>query len=121
MPLSFTDIYIAMVSHTHNVCAANVYIAIVSTIVETDRPQMELQAGLQLLGPVYDKFIDIADLYEPIDTGRTEDVFVTKSYDATSHFETVCDDVKDVWRRATGETLVLKKRQTQEEEQRAMA
>jgi Rab GDP dissociation inhibitor len=44
-----------MVSSTHNVCAKDVYIAIVSTIVETDRPEMEIQAGLALLGPVYDK------------------------------------------------------------------
>jgi Rab GDP dissociation inhibitor len=36
---------------------------------------------------------------------------VTRSYDATSHFETMCDDVKDVWRRAVGEDLVLKKRE----------
>lgn len=49
------DIYIAMVSSTHNVCAKDVYVAIVSTIVETDRPEQEIQPGLQLLGPIYDK------------------------------------------------------------------
>ncbi len=49
------DIYIAMVSSTHNVCAKDVYVAIVSTIVETDRPEQEIAPGLQLLGPIYDK------------------------------------------------------------------
>jgi Rab GDP dissociation inhibitor len=44
-----------MVSSTHNVCAPNVYIAIVSTIIETDRPEMEIAPGIQLLGPIYDK------------------------------------------------------------------
>lgn len=29
-------------------------------------------------------------------------VFVSTSYDATSHFETTCDDVLDIFRRATG-------------------
>ena len=44
-----------MVSSTHNVCAKDVYIAIVSTIVETDKPEQEIQPGIQLLGPIYDK------------------------------------------------------------------
>ena len=51
------DIYIAMVSSTHNVCAKDIYIAIVSTIIETDRPEQEIAAGLQLLGPIYDKSV----------------------------------------------------------------
>ena len=49
------DIYIASVSSTHNVCAKDIFIAIVSTIVETDKPEMEIAPGLQLLGPIYDK------------------------------------------------------------------
>lgn len=51
----FLDIYVAMVSSTHNVCAKDIYVAIVSTIVETDRPETEIVPGLQLLGPIYDK------------------------------------------------------------------
>ena len=49
------DIYIAMVSSTHNVCAKDVYVAIVSTIVETNDPEAEIEPGLKLLGPVFDK------------------------------------------------------------------
>lgn len=49
------DIYIAMVSSTHNVCAKDVYIAIVSTIVETNRPEQEIEPGLRLLGTIYEK------------------------------------------------------------------
>jgi Rab GDP dissociation inhibitor len=52
-----SDIYVAMVSSTHNVCAKDIYIAIVSTIVETDRPEQEILPGLQLLGPIYDKWV----------------------------------------------------------------
>ena len=44
-----------MVSSTHNVCSMDIYIAIVSTIVETDKPEQEIQPGLNLLGPIYDK------------------------------------------------------------------
>ena len=50
-----SDIYIAMVSSTHNVCAKDVYVAIVSTIVETNDPEAEIEPGLKLLGPVFDK------------------------------------------------------------------
>ena len=51
------DIYIAMVSSTHNVCAKDVYVAIVSTIVETDKPELEIAPGLLLLGNIYDKYV----------------------------------------------------------------
>jgi len=44
-----------MVSSTHNVCAKDVYVAIVSAIVETKNPEQEIQRGLDLLGPVFDK------------------------------------------------------------------
>ena len=49
------DIYVACVSSTHNVCAKDVYIAIVSTIVETDKPELEIRPGLDLLGPIHEK------------------------------------------------------------------
>ena len=48
-----------MVSSTHNVCAKDLYIAIVSTIVETDKPELEIAPGLQLLGPIYDKYVAV--------------------------------------------------------------
>jgi Rab GDP dissociation inhibitor len=52
-----TDIYIAAVSHAHAVCAPNVYVAIVSTIVETSVPEREILPGLQLLGTIVDKYV----------------------------------------------------------------
>ncbi len=29
-------------------------------------------------------------------------IFVSRSYDATTHFETTCDDIKDIYKRMTG-------------------
>jgi Rab GDP dissociation inhibitor len=49
------DIYVASVSHVHNVCAKDYYVAIVSTIVETSNPEKEVEAGLALLGPIQEK------------------------------------------------------------------
>lgn len=104
------DVYVASVSSNHAVCPKDTYLAIVSTIVETEDPAKELQAGLDLLGPIHDKFISISDIEEPTTDGTSDQVFVSKSYDASSHFESVCDDVKSIYKRMTGSDLVLKKR-----------
>ncbi|KAF8203837.1 GDP dissociation inhibitor [Pholiota molesta] len=116
-PIPGTDdsdnIYIAMVSSTHNVCSKDVYVAIVSTVVETDKPEQEIAPGLSLLGPIYDKFVDITPLYTPTSSGENDNIFITRSYDATSHFETVVEDVQDVWKRVVGSDLVLKKREVE--------
>jgi len=110
------DIYIAMVSSTHNVCAKDIYVAIVSTIVETDRPELEIEPGLKLLGQIYDKFVSITPLYTPTTSGVEDNIFITRSYDATSHFETVVEDVQEVWKRVVGSDLVLKKREVEVQE-----
>ncbi|ORZ17336.1 GDP dissociation inhibitor [Absidia repens] len=111
------DVYVASVSSTHHVCPKDVYLAIVSTIVETDTPEKEIDAGLELLGPIQDKFVSVQDIQEPLTDGTNDQVFISRSYDATSHFETVYDDVKDMYRRITGNDLDLQQRPlTQDEE-----
>jgi Rab GDP dissociation inhibitor len=86
----FLDIYIAVVSSAHNVCPKGYYIAIVSTIAEGDsNHHLELQPGLDRLGRIEEKFMGPAiPLYEPIGSGSDDNIFMSKSYDATSHFET---------------------------------
>ncbi|KAK9458679.1 GDP dissociation inhibitor [Lipomyces oligophaga] len=110
------DIYIAMVSATHNVSSKGHYLAIVSTIVETANPLEEIAPGLRLLGTVLERFVGIAELYEPLEDGSKDHVYISKSYDATSHFETTTDDVKDIYQRIEGKPLVLKQRQDVEDE-----
>ena len=44
-------------------------------------------------------------MYEPVNDGSKDNLFISRSYDATSHFETTTDDVKDIYRRCTGEDL----------------
>ncbi|KAI1476358.1 rab GTPase activator [Daldinia eschscholtzii] len=101
------DIYIACVSSAHNVCPKGYYIAIVSTIAETSsNHHLELQPGLERLGQIEEQFMGPPiPLYEPLEDGTKDNVFISKSYDATSHFETTTDDVKDIYARATGEEL----------------
>ncbi|KAI0478818.1 rab GDP-dissociation inhibitor [Xylariaceae sp. FL0804] len=101
------DIYIACVSSAHNVCPKGYYIAIVSTIAETSaNHHLELQPGLDRLGKIEEQFLGAPiPLYEPVDDGKKDNIFISKSYDATSHFETTTDDVKDIYARCAGEEL----------------
>jgi Rab GDP dissociation inhibitor len=101
------DIYIACVSSAHNVCPKGYYIAIVSTIAETTaNHHLELQPGLDRLGKVEEQFMGPPiPIYEPLEDGTKDNLFISKSYDATSHFETTTDDVQDIYRRCTGEEL----------------
>lgn len=62
------------------------------------------------------RFVSITPLYTPTSSGKEDNIFITRSYDATSHFETVVDDVHDVWKRVTGTELVLKKREVEVQE-----
>lgn len=104
-----SDIYVSLVSNTHQVSAQGWFIAMVSTKVETSNPELEVKPGLDLLGPIKQKFVSISDYYEPIDDGKDSKVFISKSYDATSHFETTCLDVLDIYKRATGEEFDFSK------------
>ena len=103
------DIYIAMVSSAHNVCPRGYYIAIVSTIAESSaNHHLELQPGLERLGRIEEKFMGPPiPLYEPLESGGGDHIYISRSYDATSHFETTTDDVRDIYRRAMGEELVV--------------
>jgi len=97
------DIYICSVSYAHNVATKGKYLAIVSTTVETSNPEEELEPGLKLLGKIDEKFCQVSDLYEPKSDGRESKIFISKSYDATTHFETTCDDILDIYERVMGE------------------
>jgi Rab GDP dissociation inhibitor len=105
----FIDIYVCCCSYTHQVASNGWFLAIVSTTVETNDPHSEIKAGLDLLGPIEQKFVSIDDLYEPLDDGKDSQIFVTKSYDATTHFETTCLDVLDVYERIMGEKFDFSK------------
>lgn len=48
-----------MVSGEHKVCKDGYYIAIISTMVETNNPQQELLPAFQLIGPVKEQFVTV--------------------------------------------------------------
>lgn len=112
-----SDIYITVLSDVHCVVPKGYYLAIVSTIVETEQPHVELEPAFKLLGPRLDTLMGIAEIYEPLEDGTSDGIYLSKSYDSTSHFESTTDDVKDLYFRVMGKPLVLKKRPNAEEEE----
>jgi Rab GDP dissociation inhibitor len=104
-----SDIYVSMVSYTHQVAAKGWFVAMVSTTVETANPEEEIRPGLALLGPIKQKFVTVSDYFEPTEDGKNSQVFISTSYDATTHFETTCLDVLDIFKRGTGEDFDFSK------------
>lgn len=101
------DVYVCAVSDAHNVAAPGHWIAIVSTQVESSDPMKELSHGIRLCGPVLESFVKVDKMFAPVADGTEDGVFITTSYDATTHFETTFDDINDVYRRVTGKELDL--------------
>jgi len=104
-----SDIYVTMVSTSQQVASKGWFVAMISTTVETDNPEAEIQPGLNLLGPIKQKFLQVSDVFQPTDDGTASQLFISKSYDATSHFETTCLDVLDIFKRGTGEEFDFSK------------
>lgn len=104
-----SDIYVSLISYTHQVSAKGWFIGMVSTTVETENPELEIEPGLALLGAVSQKIVVISDYFEPCDNGIESQLFISQSYDGTSHFETTCLDVLDIFKRGTGEEFDFSK------------
>ena len=105
-----SDIYVFCCSSSHNVVSKGKYVAFVSCRLESGskaRAQEELGPGLALLGSVDHVFVDVCDIFEPLGTGAQDGCFISKGYDETSHFESVTEDVLDLYKRITGKDLDL--------------
>jgi len=97
-----TDMYILQVSGVHKVCPDGLFLAIVSATVETPKPEEEIAPGLKLLGAVREKFVNVYDSFLPETDGSKDHAYISKSLDATSHFETCVDDILSLYQRITG-------------------
>jgi Rab GDP dissociation inhibitor len=110
------DIYISCVSFAHNVAPKGKYIALVSATVETKNPEAELEPGLRLLGAIDEKFVSVEDLYEPLSDGKDDQLFISTSYDAETHFKQSCQDIMRIFKRITGKDMDLTPPEKGEEE-----
>ena len=110
------DTYMSIVTHQHMIAPAGFKVATLSTTVETENPAEELAFASSLLPDKRATFVIVKDIFEPNTDGVDDQIFISKSYDATSHFETASLDILDIWRRITGSALDLSKTIVQEGE-----
>jgi len=103
-----SDIYISVVSSAHNVCLKGKFLAITQTVRETDKePLKEIKSALDLIGKSDQAFVNVTDIMIPIENGKKDNIFISKSVDTTCHFESVVDDVLDLFYRITGKNFDL--------------
>lgn len=99
------DVFVCCMGHSLQTTAPGIYVAIVSTIAEKASPDEDVMPGLQLLGPMLQRFVSVSTTYEPVGDGSANQLFISKSFDATSHFEGDCEDLLSLYKRVTGEEL----------------
>lgn len=102
-----SDIYVSVVSFQHKVAAENKWIAVIQLNVESNEPKTEMMPALRLLGKRDIDFFWVSDTYEPTSDGSRDNIYITSSYDATSHFESATDEVIRVFERISGTALDL--------------
>ena len=112
------DIFIAVLNYTHCVCKKGYFLAIISTIAETDKPETEIEVAMDIVGPILEKFDKVSEIYQPIDTTFKGNVFITSSFDPQSHFENDTDNVIDIYQKITETKLDLTIEEEGEEEKK---
>jgi Rab GDP dissociation inhibitor len=66
-----------MVSYSHAVCAKGLHIAIVSTTVETDKPELEIKPAIDMLGTILEQFVTVNDVFVPTSDGKADNVSIS--------------------------------------------
>jgi len=82
-----------MVSSVHCISKKDYYVAIVSTTVETNNPEQEVEVALNMVGKIKEKFITISERYIVPPNKSNDGLFISESFDATSHFENETENV----------------------------
>lgn len=54
-----------------------------------------------------EKFVQVGEIKVPLDNGAADQVYVTATYDPTSHFEDTTQEVLHMWKTLTGTDLDL--------------
>jgi Rab GDP dissociation inhibitor len=80
---------------------------LVSTVVETENPEQELNYGLGLLGQIDEKFFSVSDIQAPVEDGSKDHVYISRSFDAETHFNWDAEDILSIYKRITGKDLDL--------------
>lgn len=117
------DIFILLLNYSDCVCKKGFYLAIISTVVETNDPYEEIKIAKFIIGSILEEFITICDIYEPIDNNFEDNIYITSSFDTNIHFQDDIDNVLEIYKKITGlkyhlELEEIKKETTEENKEK---
>lgn len=101
-----SDIYIMMIGKKHGVCKEGFNLAIISTTKESDNIEEDLKVAFDIIGEIKYRFVMEETMYAGNDP--KDNIYVTSTLDATSHFESSAEDVIAIYKAMTGKDLDLK-------------
>ena len=77
------DIHCLCLSWKMKVCPKGIYIAVISTNIETPKPEKELNVVFDMMGDVVEHFTSISTLYRPRKATKRQGIFIFKTADAS--------------------------------------
>mgnify|MGYP002646376910 FL=1 len=78
-----SDINMLCLSWKMKICPKGLYVVILSTAVETQKPEKELKPALDLLEPVLERFDAVSTLYRPRKVTKQQGIFIFASPSAS--------------------------------------
>lgn len=109
-----SDVYVTTQGSGHKVVPANLkkpfMLGFVSANAEAETPAEDLKSGIDILSRagIREQFLFTTEVTCPKDGLTAKNIFISKGYDATSHFETTVQDVLEMYTKITGKVIDLK-------------
>lgn len=113
-----SDIYISCVSHEQKIAPKPVHVVMISGNVSSDdekTAKSELKVARALVGKALQEFFEVSPLYAPSGEVGKDNVWISSSYDATSHWQTTISEVLAMFTKMTGKKVDLNKTITAED------
>lgn len=79
------------------ICPKGIYIAVLSTEMETQKAEKEMRPATELLGDVLERFDSVTTMFRPRKASKQQGIYIFKSVDASLSLDSVADDVRDVY------------------------
>ena len=110
------DISVLCLPWTLKICPKGIYVAVIATTVETQKPEKELKPVLDVLGTVLERFDAVTTLYRVKKATKRQGIFIFTSPNASmwgwvrevtrSSLDGVADDIFEIADAITNPVLV---------------
>ena len=111
------DISVLCLPWTLKICPKGIYVAVIATTVETQKPEKELKPVLDVLGPVLERFDAVTTLYRVKKATKRQGIFIFTSPNASmwgwvrevtrSSLDGVADDIFEIADAITNPVLLV--------------